>query len=98
MLLRVAWGAARRWLWFVVPLALLAIALFLPVSGAAGVAFLGLLALAGAGVALALARWRIALPRWAQDLIVVSVVSFASVQLFAGPWQVGGFKIWDWGP
>src|SRR5688572_15232776 len=98
MRLRVSWGAARRWLWLVVPLVLLAVALFFPVSGAAGVALLGLLALAGAGLALALARWRVALPRWAQDLLVVGVVLLASVQLFAGPWQVGGFRIWDWGP
>jgi hypothetical protein len=98
MPLEVSWCTARRCAWFGVALVLLAVALLFPVSGAAGVAFLALLALAGVGLARALPRQRITLPGWLHDGVVLGVLLLASVQLFAGPWRASGYRLYDWGP
>lgn len=97
-MLRLVLDDPWKLLWPGVALALLASALLFPMTAAAGLAFLVLVALCGAVLAAASARLKRPLPSWSADLIIAVVVCAASVQLFAAAWNVSGYRIYDWGP
>jgi hypothetical protein len=92
--LRVAsfWNLA----WVGLALVLLATALSFPVTGAAGLALLALVALSGAALTLVSQRVRVKLPSGAPDLIVGVVVCLVSARLFHRSWNDSGYRIYDW--
>jgi hypothetical protein len=82
--------------WLGLALLLLATALSFPATGAAGVALLGLIALAGAAAAGVYQRAARPLPAWAPDLILSVVVCAVSARLFNRSWNDSGYRIYDW--
>jgi hypothetical protein len=92
------WRAASLWnlAWPAFALSLLVAALSFPLTGAAGVALLGLVALAGAGLAGTWRRSDMVLPKWAPDLISTVVICALSARLFHRSWNDSGYRIYDW--
>ncbi len=77
---------------------LIADVLLFPLAGAAGAALLLLIGLMGAALIGAASRVRVKLPGWILDLLILVVIGGASAQLFRGPWNTAGFRMYDWGP
>jgi hypothetical protein len=84
--------------WIVAILCLSASAVSFPLTGAAGVSLLLMVAALGALFAWSGRDVSVALPRWAADASMVGVVLAGALPLFVGPWMTGGLGLYDWGP